>query len=262
MSGGTSNLRRTIAVTGSASGIGAATRARLELDGIRVIGVDVRGAEVEADLATPDGREAAYRGIADECGGVLDGFIGYAGVGPTVADASLLTTVNYFGQMNLLAQVRTLLRAGTAPAVVAVSSIAPMVSPVDDDAVSAMVAGDEAKAVELTLAGDDPGVAYSSSKLAVARVARSWALEWIGEGIRINVLAPGNTRTPMTDDMLADATFGPMMEAIPVPVGRWAEPDDIAPIAAFLLSPESRYVVGSVFVVDGGVDALARTDLV
>ena len=59
------------AVTGSASGIGAAIRRRLEKEGARVIGVDLRGAEVIADLGTPAGREAAVAGVLERCGGNL-----------------------------------------------------------------------------------------------------------------------------------------------------------------------------------------------
>ena len=71
-------------MTGSGSGIGAATRARLEAAGHEVLGVDLRGQEVDADLSTPAGRTAAVQAILDWCGGTLDGFVGCAGVGPQV----------------------------------------------------------------------------------------------------------------------------------------------------------------------------------
>ena len=64
---------RTIAVTGAAGGIGAATRARLEAEGATVIGVDVRDAEVIADLGTAEGRAAMVGGVTEACGGALDG---------------------------------------------------------------------------------------------------------------------------------------------------------------------------------------------
>jgi NAD(P)-dependent dehydrogenase (short-subunit alcohol dehydrogenase family) len=248
----------TVAVTGSASGIGRATEELLEADGVTVIGVDVAGADVEADLSTATGRADAATAIAAACGGVLDGFVGYAGVGPTVADIELLTSVNYFGQVDLLVAVKPLLAAAANPAAVVVSSIAPMVSACDDDSVEAMLAGDEERALALTVKHGDYGVAYSSSKLATLKFGRELAIAWIADGIRVNVLAPGNTTTPMTDTTLADAELGPMMRAIPVPVGRWAAPADIAEAACWLLSERSRYVVGSTLVVDGGIDAAAR----
>ena len=60
----------TIVVTGSGSGIGAATAARLRADGHTVIGVDLRGAEIEADLGTPEGRKSAIKTVGEACGGV------------------------------------------------------------------------------------------------------------------------------------------------------------------------------------------------
>jgi NAD(P)-dependent dehydrogenase (short-subunit alcohol dehydrogenase family) len=253
---------RSIAVTGSASGIGLATKRRLEESGVRVIGVDRADANVVADLSTHAGREAALEGIRKACDGVLDGFIGYAGVGPTIGDIALLTSVNYFGQMDLLTGLKPLLAVGDNSAVVIVSSVAPLLSPFDDASVAAMTDGDEPRAIALTMQHGDAGKAYSSSKLAVLRSGRKLAVAWIAEGIRINILAPGNTATPMTDDALADPNFKQAMQSVPVPIGAWAQPADIAEAACWLLSESSRYVVGSVLVVDGGTDALVRPDSV
>jgi NAD(P)-dependent dehydrogenase (short-subunit alcohol dehydrogenase family) len=74
----------------------------------------------------------------------------------------------------------------------------------------------------------------------------------------LNALAPGFANTPLTMADLADPDLGPRLEAIPVPAGRWAEPDDIAEVAVWLTEPASRYVVGSFVVVDGGIDAMIR----
>lgn len=252
----------TVAVTGSASGLGRATKHLLEADGVRVIGVDVAHADVIADLSSVAGRAAAAEGIAIACGGVLDGFVGYAGVGPTVSDIQLLTSVNYFGQIELLAAIKPLLLAASRPAVVVVSSVASMVSATDADSVAAMVAGDEPTALKLTARHADAAVAYSSSKQAALHVGRQLALDWIGEGVRVNILAPGCAKTPMTDDALADPEMGPLMQGMPVPIGAWAEPEEIAEAARWLLSDSSRYVVGSVLVVDGGIYALTHPALV
>jgi NAD(P)-dependent dehydrogenase (short-subunit alcohol dehydrogenase family) len=71
-----------IVVTGSASGIGRATRERLEASGADVIGVDLRDAEVLADLATPVGRTAAIAAVLQAAGSSIDGLVTCAGVGP------------------------------------------------------------------------------------------------------------------------------------------------------------------------------------
>ena len=66
---------RTFAVTGSASGMGAATCRRLEADGARVIGIDLRDADVVADLGTPEGRAHAVEAVGQRCDGALDGLV-------------------------------------------------------------------------------------------------------------------------------------------------------------------------------------------
>jgi len=93
----------TIVITGSGSGIGAATTARLRADGHTVIGVDLRGAEIEADLGTPEGRAHAIAEITERSGGAINGFVPCAGIsGLPGRPASLLVSVNYFGTVELL----------------------------------------------------------------------------------------------------------------------------------------------------------------
>ena len=84
----------TIVVTGSAAGIGAATKRRLESAGHRVIGIDLRDAAIEADLATAEGRGHAIDAALEACGGKLDGFVPCAGVAGT-ASSELAVRVNY-----------------------------------------------------------------------------------------------------------------------------------------------------------------------
>ena len=111
--------------------MGAATRARLEADGQRVIGVDLRDAEVVADLGTPDGRQAAVDAVAELAGGSIDGLVTWAGV-PGLTEGppgSLLASVNYFGTVALLEGLRPLLAAGDRPAAVAISSNSTTVQP-------------------------------------------------------------------------------------------------------------------------------------
>jgi len=113
---------RVIAVTGSVSGIGAALRARLETAGERVIGVDRRDAEVIADLGCGDGRAAAVACAEAACDGRLDGLVACAGVGPQVAPASAIVSIDYFGAQALLAGLRSRLAAAGGAAAVAVCS--------------------------------------------------------------------------------------------------------------------------------------------
>lgn len=251
-------MARTVLVTGCASGLGAATRQRLEQQGDRVIGVDLRDAEILADLSTPAGRELAVTEATEACQGRLDGLIGFAGVGPTADPPSLLSSVNYFGQMGVLDGLRPALRAGQNPAAVAVGSVAATVAPYHQPAVEAMLAGDEPFATRLL--EEEIPLGYATSKMAVARGARRRSVDWIRDGIRLNILAPGNSLTPLTQAALDDPFVGPLMRQLPVPFGRWAENDEIADVAVWLLGEGSRYLVGSWVAVDGGTDALARPE--
>jgi NAD(P)-dependent dehydrogenase (short-subunit alcohol dehydrogenase family) len=246
-----------IALTGSASGIGAATRRRLEAAGHEVIGVDLRDADVVADLGTPAGREAAVAAVVERCGGILDGYAGFAGVPATVEPPAQLVHVSYFGSVAMLEGLRGALARRGGSSAIAVSSCAATVAPVDDALVAACLAGDEAHAASLPVPG---GVAYASVKLALATWVRRQAPAWAADGIRLNALAPGNTHTPLTAATLADPEIGPLMEAVPVPVGRWAAPDEIAAAAQWMLGEDSSFLLGTVLFVDGGTDALVRPD--
>jgi len=96
------------------------------------------------------------------------------------------------------------------------------------------------------------GSAYPSSKAGVAMLMRGAALEWGKHGVRANTVSPGYTDTPMTASTFADpATAEPRLSRIPL--GRIAQPAEIAQVVLFLCSPESSYVTGQNIVVDGGV---------
>ena len=82
----------------------------------------------------------------------------------------------------------------------------------------------------------------------------------MGEGIRLNVIAPGPVDTPLLRKGQADEVYGPLMEAFPVPVPETPGADAVAEWVDFLLSAPARFACGSVIYVDGGTDALLRSD--
>jgi NAD(P)-dependent dehydrogenase (short-subunit alcohol dehydrogenase family) len=254
---------RTVVVTGSASGMGAATRARLEAAGQRVIGVDVRDADVMADLGTPGGRRSAVEGVAARAGDSLDGLVTWAGVaGLTGVPGSLLVSVNHFGTVELLDGLRPLLAAGDRPAAVAISSNSTTCQPgVPADLVELCLAGDEAAAREAADAATSL-MAYPASKLAIARWVRRQAptAGWAGAGITLNAVAPGAVETPMLQATRDDPAIGRFVDEFPVPVGRKGTADELAAFVEFLLGPDARFFCGSVVFVDGGTDALLRAD--
>lgn len=255
--------QRTVVVTGSASGMGAATKARLELDGQRVIGVDIRDADVVADLGTATGRDDAIAAVADRADGAVDGLVTWAGVaGLTETPGSLLASINYFGSVSLLEGLRPLLANGDRPAAVAISSNSTTCQPgVPMDVVERCLAGDEAGA---RAAADVAGgmATYPATKTAIAWWSRRNAPteDWAGAGITLNVVAPGAVETPLLQATREDATIGAFVDAFPIPVGRKGTAEELAGFVAFLLGPEARFFCGSVVFVDGGSDAQMRAD--
>jgi NAD(P)-dependent dehydrogenase (short-subunit alcohol dehydrogenase family) len=250
----------TFVVTGSASGIGRATRRRLEQDGAEVIGVDLHDAEIVADLATRDGRELALAGVAELAPAGLDGCVAAAGIGPHERPVERIVAVNYFGAVAVLAGLRDLLsdRDGVA---VAVASNSAGITPVDPpDVLHAMADDDESRALDLarSLHG---AVLYGASKRALTGWVRRSAATFGAKGVRLNAVAPGPVRTPLLQGSIDDPELGPLVDALPVPWGRApSEPEQIAGIIAFLLSDASAPVHGSVLFADGGTDSMMRPD--
>ena len=253
---------RTVVVTGSASGIGAATRRRLESRGDLVIGVDLHDADVVADLSTPWGRTAAIDEVVERADGNLDGAVCAAGLGPARGRELLIAAVNFSGVVELLDGWRTALASEGGAKVVVIGSNSTTTTPfIPRRAVSAFLDRDVTRAVSILarpgrLAG--PRV-YAASKLAVTRWARASAVEsaWVGAGIRLNVLAPGAVATPLLAEQLAGPDAA-NVRRFPVPAGAPAEPDLLAQWVEFMLSPAADFLVGSCLFVDGGSDAYLR----
>jgi len=249
-----------VAVTGSAGGIGGAIRRRIESEGHRVIGVDVRDAEVEADLSTRDGRSAAIAAIGDQCDGPLDGLVVAAGIGgSTPAPSSTVARINYFGAAELLDGLHEHLAGGELRAAVAISSNSATAMPMDDATlVERCLAGDEEGAAKAAETMDGEAV-YAHSKLALARKVRRLAVEW-APAVRVNAVAPGPVLTPLTEAALEHPVTGDLIRAYPIPLDRWGEKEEIANAVWFLLSPESSWCTGAVLFADGGTDALLNPD--
>ena len=255
--------QRTIAVTGSASGMGRATAERLRSEGARVIGVDLADAEVTCDLGTREGRQRCVEEVTDLADGVLDAVITWAGVGGLPGRrGSLLASVNYFGTVDLLDGLRPALERAPQPAAVAVASNSMTVQP-----------GIPIDVVERCLDGDEPGareaadratsvMTYPATKLALTRWVRRHAPSpaWAGAGITLNAIAPGPVETPLLQATRDDETLGPLLEAFAVPIGRNGTPEELAGVVDFLIGPSARFMCGSVVVVDGGTEASLRPD--
>ena len=254
----------TIAVTGSASGIGAVATAELRSEGHRVIGVDLAGADVNADLGTAEGRASAVAAVLELSGGVLHGFVPFAGLAPaTGRPGGLLVSVNYFGAVALLEGLRPALKAAGKSAAVLISSNSTTCQPNwPAELAEACLAGDEEGARGIAESFGDVGSvqAYPASKAALAWYTRTRSAEYLADGIRLNAVAPGMVDTPMTRAGRADALTAEGMEMFEksIPAGRAGRPEEIAALISFLLSEKASFMVGSVVFCDGGTDALFR----
>ena len=249
---------KTYVVSGGASGIGAATSDLLRSQGHRVITVDLRDADVVADLSTSEGRAHAVDGVR-ALTDVVHGVVPCAGIaGLTGVDPALLVSANYFGAVELVEGLRPLLAAADGAAVVMLASNSVTCQPGWRTSVTELcLAGNEAEA-RTDAAQTEAVQVYPASKAALARWARREAITepWIGAGIRLNSVAPGMVATPMTDQLREDPELGAFADAYPSAIGRPGKPTEIAALIAFLLSDESSLLVGSVVFADGGTDAM------
>ena len=94
----------------------------------------------------------------------------------------------------------------------------------------------------------------------MARWVRRNAPAWAADGIRLNAIAPGLIETPLSQEVRADPHLAPLMESLPLPLGRGGTAEEIAALLAFLLGPSGRFFSGSVVLCDGGTEALLRPD--
>lgn len=257
----------TYAITGSASGMGRETAQRLRGEGHTVIGVDLKDADVVADLSTHEGRGRAAAAVLEAAGGRLDGAVLAAGLGPSPGRdrPRLIAQVNYLGVVELLEAWRPAFAAAERSKVVVVASnSATTVPAVPRRTITALLAHDADKAVRSVrlLGPAAPTMMYAASKIAVSRWVRRHAVlkEWAGAGVRLNALAPGAVMTPLLQEQLSDRRQAKAVRSFPVPVGGFGEARHMAAWMCFMLSDAADFLCGSVVFVDGGTDAYFRAD--
>lgn len=239
-------------VTGAGIGLGRATALALGDAGYHVVVTDVLEAEGEAvaaeiagaggsaefqhlDVTDTDAANTVVADVVARCG-AIDALVLNAGIArtlplPTLSDAAWDETmeVNLKGMMRVFRAAAPAMQAANKGAVVCISSI-----------VGAVLGWSE-------------HIPYVASKGGVLGLVRSAALEFAGNGIRVNGIAPGVIRSAQTlDPVNSLGEDGLAAFAETVPLGRVGNPEDIADVAVFLLSDKARYLTGQVIPVDGG----------
>lgn len=242
---------RTALVTGSTSGIGAATACTLAGQGWHVVvtgrdqvrgdavvdnitGAGGRAVFVPSDLSAPpqDLRAFAHAATA-AAGGHLDAIVHNAALCPPV-DTLSLSDDDLEATLAVNIRAPHVLTAALAPAMV------------ERGAGAIVVIGSWMAHVGHPFVG-----LYSSTKAAEIQLARSWAAEFGPAGVRVNTVSPGATRTPINDD--SSDTITRMTANIPAQ--RPGTPDEIAAAVTWLLSDQATYLHGAEIPVDGGITA-------
>ena len=250
----------TYALTGSASGIGAALCKSLQEQGHTVVTVDMRDADIIADLSTPEGRQAAVAAVVEAAPEGLDGLVPLAGIAAGGPPGTLITAVNFFGTVEFLEGLRELLSKKNGSVVLMCSNSAPMQAP-NDDLLNALLARDEKESLRIS-EEDDNGMHYMVGKRALNIWMRQNCMEYAQAGIRLNAVAPGPIETPMTAPLFEDLDMAPIMQGLidATPLGRMGQPEEIVSCIEFLLSPAASNVCGSNLFIDGGYDANTRPE--
>lgn len=241
---------RTHLVTGSASGIGKAARTLLEARGDKVIGVDLKDAEICLDLAAPALRATLGERLSALGCERLDGVLASAGVGGGTSAPKLVVRLNFYGAVETLKQARPLLRRSDAPRACVISSVGLMIAN-DADSDPLLTEGEDAAVA--VFASRTGGEAYAAAKRALAYWVRRNAADWASDRILLNAIAPGFITTPMTSH-LDPARQAGMLEGMGQVLGA-GEPEDVASLVAYLLSAENRLITGQILYVDGGHEA-------
>ncbi|MFG2286240.1 3-oxoacyl-ACP reductase [Streptomyces sp. NPDC048595] len=253
---------RTAVITGAGSGIGLATARRLASEGANVVCADidetagkaaaeeVGGTFVQVDVTDSEQVEALYKTAFDTYGSV-DVTFNNAGISPPDDDSILTTGLDAWKRVQEVNLTSVYLcckhalpymqsqfqRTGRGGSIINTASFVAVMGAATSQ------------------------ISYTASKGGVLAMSRELGVQFAREGIRVNALCPGPVNTPLLKELFAKDPERAARRLVHVPVGRFAEPEEIAAAVAFLASDDSSFVNAAEFLVDGGIAGAYVTPL-
>jgi len=248
---------RVAVITGAGSGIGYATAKRFADEGAKVVVVDmnpetgnavakeVGGIFVAADVTTEEQVQAMYKTAFDTYGRIDIAF-NNAGISPPDDDSILTTGIDAWRrvqEVNLTSvylcckYVLPYMQKGGKGSIINTASFV------------------------ATMGAATSQISYTASKGGVLAMSRELGVQFAREGIRVNALSPGPVNTPLLQELFAKDKERAARRLVHIPMGRFAQPEEIAAAVAFLASDDSSFITSSNFLVDGGISGAYVTPL-
>jgi NAD(P)-dependent dehydrogenase (short-subunit alcohol dehydrogenase family) len=248
---------RVAVVTGAGSGIGLATVRRFAAEGARVVAVDIAdeagqaaadevgGTFIHCDVSSEGDVEALYAQVYATYGRVDIAF-NNAGISPPDDDSILTTGLDAWDRVQ---------RVNLTSVYLCCKYAIPYMQQQGKGSVI-----NTASFVALMGAATSQ-IAYTASKGGVLAMTRELGVQFAREGIRVNALCPGPVATPLLMELFAKDPERAARRLVHVPMGRFAQPEEIAATVAFLASDDASFITASTFIVDGGITGAYVTPL-